>query len=87
MGFFFFLMFPWFCESFIFQVFVDVLGYKESHHLMDGRLVICTIAVFFAMFALVWDYLYPFPESRSILMICVISYPFYFEEIAIYILI
>ncbi|GFR67033.1 signal peptidase complex subunit 2 [Elysia marginata] len=56
------------------KVFVDVLGYKESHHLMDGRLMICTVAVFFAMFALVWDYFYPFPESRSVLMICVIAY-------------
>lgn len=31
---------------------------------MDGRLVICSIAVGVAMYALLWDYLYPFPQSR-----------------------
>lgn len=47
----------------------------EHHGLMDGRLFICTIAVAFAMFALVWDYFKPFPESRPILILCVTSYP------------
>ncbi|GFO11517.1 signal peptidase complex subunit 2 [Plakobranchus ocellatus] len=56
------------------KMFVDNLGYKESHLLMDGRLLLCTLVVAFAMFGLVWDYLYPFPESRNVLMICVISY-------------
>ena len=32
--------------------------------LMDIRLVICGLAVAVAMFALAWDYFYPFPASR-----------------------
>lgn len=60
---------------FVLQVLVEIHGYKESHRLMDGRLFICTIAIGFALFALVWDYLYPFPLSRNVLMTCAISYP------------
>ena len=58
------------------QVLTDQLGFVESHKLMDGRLALCTIAVGFALFALVWDYLYPFPRSQSVLIISVVSYPF-----------
>ena len=56
-------------------MFLEYYGYEESHGLMDGRLIICTISVGFALFALAWDYFFPFPESRSILIVCVISYP------------
>jgi len=58
------------------QVLTDQLGFVESHRLMDGRLLLCTVAVGFAVFALIWDYLYPFPLSRTVLIICVFSYPF-----------
>ena len=43
---------------------INKLPYLEHHGLMDGRLAICGVAVAVAMFALLWDYLYPFPMSR-----------------------
>lgn len=42
--------------------------------MFDLRLLICTIAVGFSLFALLWDYIRPFPESRPILILCVLSY-------------
>lgn len=53
----------------------DKFGYVESHKLMDMRLLICTVAVGFSLFALIWDFLRPFPESRPVLIMCVLSYP------------
>jgi len=50
------------------------LPYTENFGLMDGRLVICAVAVAVAMFALLWDFLYPFPKSRPILIACVGTY-------------
>lgn len=56
------------------KVMTENFGYKEAHRLMDLRLLICTIAVGFSLFALVWDYIRPFPESRPVLIVCVLSY-------------
>merc|ERR1711936_915791 len=42
--------------------------------LMDGRLIICGVAVGVGMFALLWDFLYPFPLSRTVLIVCVATY-------------
>jgi len=52
------------------------LGYVENFHLVDSRLIICTIAVLFSLLALVWDFLYPYPQSRPLLIVCVCSYFF-----------
>ena len=43
------------------EVMTTKLTYTENFSLMDGRLVICGVAVGVAMFALLWDFLYPFP--------------------------
>ena len=56
------------------RVLVDQIHYKECHRLMDIRLAICLTAVGAAMFALVWDFLNPFPDSKPVLIFCVISY-------------
>jgi len=58
------------------KIFVQKYQLTESHKLMDCRLAICGFAVFVAMFALVWDYLYPFPQSRPVLIVCVLTYFF-----------
>ena len=46
------------------EVMTGKLPYTENFGLMDGRLLICGVAVGVAMFALFWDYLHPFPLSR-----------------------
>lgn len=46
----------------------------EDHSLMNGRLILSVIGVAFALYAVVWDYLHPFPESRSVLIVCSVSY-------------
>lgn len=56
------------------SIFIEVLDYQEYHRLMDIRLTICLTSVFAAIFALVWDFLNPFPASKPVLIICVLSY-------------
>lgn len=46
------------------EMLISKRGFEEDYTLIDRRLWICSIAVGVAMFALVWDYLHPFPASR-----------------------
>jgi len=56
------------------NILIEKYKTVESHRLMDIRLGICFTSVGAAMFALLWDYLHPFPQSKPILIACVASY-------------
>jgi len=66
------------------EVMTKKLPYAENHSLMDGRLVICGLAVGIAMFALAWDFLHPFPKSKPILICCVGGYFFLMGVLTLY---
>jgi len=56
------------------DILIKKLGFDENFTLVDGRLVICSVAVGIALLALLWDYLHPFPQSRPVLLLCVSAY-------------
>jgi len=66
------------------EVMTKKLPYTENFALMDGRLIICGLAVGIAMFALAWDFFYPFPKSKPILIGCVGGYFFLMGVLTLY---
>jgi len=56
------------------KLITDRFGYVERTHFIDFRLFLATIACSFAGFALLWDWLHPFPKSKPILILCVLAY-------------
>jgi len=49
-------------------------GYVERTYYIDIRLALAAVAVGFALFALAWDWFYPFPKSWLVLILCVVAY-------------
>jgi len=49
-------------------------GGVECFSMIDRRLVLSFVAVCCSLAALLYDYLHPFPESRHVLVVCVVSY-------------
>ena len=48
------------------QIINDNYGWSERHTLANGRLALSFLAVAFAGFALIYDYFYPFPQSKHV---------------------
>ncbi|VDM23420.1 unnamed protein product [Hydatigera taeniaeformis] len=58
------------------EIMKSHFGLSENFRLIDTRLMLCTASVLFTVIALVYDYLCPYPESRYVLIVCIVSYPF-----------
>ncbi|KOX77868.1 putative signal peptidase complex subunit 2 [Melipona quadrifasciata] len=66
------------------DIFTKKYNYIENFTLLDGRLALCGIAVTIAIVALLFDYVYPFPASKPILVACVSSYFFLMGILTLY---
>lgn len=56
------------------QVILQHFKYDESNFLVDIRLFLCALPVVAAFYALIYDFLHPFPESAYVLKTCVYAY-------------
>ncbi|KAF6027720.1 hypothetical protein EB796_013970 [Bugula neritina] len=56
------------------KVMKDDFKCVEDHSLMNGRLFLSLIGVMFAGYAVLWDWFYPYPASRTVLIVCAVSY-------------
>jgi len=56
------------------SVFLNKYNVSENFKVKDTRLGICSLACVFSLIGVVYDYLYPFPESKVVLGICSCSY-------------
>jgi len=66
------------------QVLLQHFKYDESNLLVDIRLFLCALPVASAFFALIYDFLHPFPESAPVLKICVYAYIFLIIILTLY---
>jgi len=66
------------------KIITKNISSEENHALINGRLIICGIAVLIASFGTLWDYFHPFPISRQVLIGCVGTYFFMMMVLTIY---
>ncbi|XP_028407707.1 probable signal peptidase complex subunit 2 [Dendronephthya gigantea] len=56
------------------KILTEHLKFVENNSVIDTRLALCTVACLFAIGALIYDYITPFPNSRTVLILCVLAY-------------